>query len=119
MQDEAFRGFYHRNGLLTETKRAMATLAIEVHVLVAHRTGTVVAAHGILQRPGSVIDGMHQVVFHEQHDGAEYRGFVHRLQGFFQIMLRHGAVSVQHGAQALEVRQAVFSGVCVTLKSLK
>ena len=96
VQDKSFRCLHHRNRLAPEAESAMASFAIEMYVLVAHRTSAIVAAYRIFQCARAVVDGMNQVAVQKQRDGAEYGGLIHGLQFFFQIGLRHGTVHLHH-----------------------
>lgn len=70
----------HRNSLLAEAERAMALFTVEMHMLVADRTGAVITTHRIFQCTGTVVDGMQQVVLGKERDSAEDCGFIHSLQ---------------------------------------
>ena len=70
--NEIARGHSHlRYRHTIETKRALATLAKEMHMQIVVLIATMAMTQLITQRPDAILDGVHQMVFSEKGNGAE------------------------------------------------
>jgi hypothetical protein len=82
-----------------EAERLVAITAIEMGVQIVDRTGTLVTAHGIFQRTGTIVNTMNQVMIQKEIDRPENRGLVYRVQFVFKVKQAECPRELKHTLQ--------------------
>ena len=91
----------HVGGLQAEGAATALTVEMGVEVvdgLVVLATMAVGGAHGILEHPRAVVDGMDEVMRQEQGDGAVDGRFVNRVELVLQALQRECVIMSHHRA---------------------
>lgn len=79
-QQKSLGKLHLRNRNTLHTKCFVATVAGKVHMQIAQCTHTIVVAHGVLHRAGSIVDTVNKELFVKQSDGTKQRRFIYRFE---------------------------------------